>query len=177
MIPLISLLIIWIISAVISYKSDNWGDWDWGDFAFSILIGFLSVIAFALLFLLIGVCVVPSADSYSVHDTETYSIVATTDNFNVSGRTHYRTGYIDEKLQYTVMYKIDNGYAVMSFPAEETIIVTSDTETPRVEKIKYECPDWYSNWFFPVHGYYTRYILIVPNEVIPNDITIDLSGD
>lgn len=176
MIPLILLPIVWIISAIICYKVDNWGCWDWGDFAFSIFIGFLAAIIFAALCLLVGACVKPDSDSYSVNNTETYSIVATTDNFNVSGRTHYRSGYIDEKLQYTVMYKTDGGYTTMSFPAENTTIITSDTEAPRVEKIEYICPDWYSIWFIPAHGCYTRYKLIVPNEVIPNDITIDLSG-
>ena len=176
MIPLILIPVVWVIASIICYKAENWGDWDWCDLAFSIFMGFLVAIVFALLSLAVGACVKPSADFYSAQDTETYSIVATTDNFNVSGHTHYHSGYIDEKLQYTVMYKTDGGYTTMSFPAEDTIIITSDTEAPRVEKTEYECPDWYSVWFLPVHGMYTRYKLIVPSDVIPNDITIDLSG-
>ena len=176
MIPLILSPIIWIIAAIIYYKAESWGGWDWADFAFSVFIGFLVAVVFLGLSLAIGCCVIPSTDSYSVHDTETYSLVATTDNFNLSGKTHYCSGYVDEKLQYTVMYKTEAGYTTMSFPAKDTIIVTSDTETPRVEKTEYECPDWYSIWFLPIHGAYTRYKLIVPSDVIPNDITIDLTG-
>ena len=176
MIPLILLPIVWIIAAIICYKGENWGGWDWGDFWFSIFIGFLVAVVFAALSLLVGVCVKPNADSYSVQDTETYSIVATADNFNVSGHTHYRSGYINEKLQYTVMYKTDGGYTTMSFPAEDTIIITSDTEAPRVEEYTYYAPKWYAIWFLPIHGMYTRYKLIVPSDVIPNDITIDLTG-
>ena len=153
---------------------------EWGDFGEACFVGAASsLITFVGLLmvcdLVIGVII--STPENRVILTETRKeLVALKDNFAVEGRTGFLgSGYIDEELQYTYMYKDERGIAVDSIPAENSFVnFIGEDEEPYVRAVSY---GFKNNWLYVIGFpmYDTEYYIYIPEgTIITNYYNIDL---
>ena len=153
---------------------------EWGDFGEACFVGAASsLLTFVSLLLICDVVIgaILSTPQNKVILTETRKeLVALRDNFAVEGRMGFLgSGYIDEELQYTYMYKDERGIAVDSVPAENSFVnFIGEGEEPYVKTVDYGFKNkWLYVIGFPMYN--TEYfIYITEGTIITNYYNIDL---
>lgn len=164
-----------IIIGIIIYDLKEWGCLD-GETIMKCMFGILLGLTIALfVWLCVSVIIAPAT---SISSTETYEIVALTDNETLSGYAggsiFIMQGYIDEKLQYRYLYEIENkGLTFGSVDADKSFInYTSDT--PRLVIQHYDYDNAFMRWLF-LNCTEPDYIFYIPtNSQVINDYVIDL---
>lgn len=136
----------------------------------------LDFIAFVVLFGIVisGIGIKPV--SYDTKIIETKEIVAFNDDSQVNGNIGLFGGYIGEDMYYAFYYKVGDGYKADKVKADNTTIIESDSEIPRVDHV--EIKPIYKDNFDTFRAKNTsidkRYIIYVPVGTIIQEFNGDL---
>lgn len=143
-------------------------------------LGKLESLGWAALWSLIGAilaCVTGAIlGSFLPHEekmTGQLNIVALADATHTEGRFYLFGGSIESEPVYRYYYRSNGGYKMGWKPVGSSLIIESETETPRYDKIEeVRETDW---WGFE-STQETRYIFYVPPGTVTNDFNLDLEG-
>lgn len=168
---------IWIIIgvivcvAIIIYTFCN----SWNDLSDKILSSILTVLASALITLLVFLASSIITNCFAEIDYNIASdtkIIALKDNQNVNGSFYIMGGYVNENLYYYYATETDFGYKTEKVKAENAYIKYTDGET-HIEKYVGEFTSSIANLFgFPMCD--ERYIIYCPDGTVTNEFVVDL---
>lgn len=100
-------------------------------------------------------------------------IVALADATHMEGRFYLFGGSVDSEPVYRYYYRADGGYRMGWKSVHDSLIIETETGTPRYEKIEDRRE---TDWWGLGGAANTRYIFYVPPGTVTNDFSLDLEG-
>ena len=174
----ITTLIAGIVAFICEYRSYH-GYW-LSSFLMSILVMILGFILSTIIVIAVscGVTVMKDDSNYNTITTET-KLVALKDSMSTRGGRYIYSGYIDEELKYTYLYKVPNkGITSKQVEADNCYInYINENETPKLVKIHTTLKEGFLDFItFDWIVDNTEYSLYVPNGsiVAEGEYEIDL---
>lgn len=134
----------------------------------SVFWAFLGLLPALALAALVG-SILPHEEQNSGH----LEIVALADATHTEGQFYLFGGTIESEPVYRYYYRSDGGYKMGWKLVGDSLIVESETETPRYDKIE-EVRG--TDWWGISNTAETRYIFYVPPGTVTNTFDLDLEG-
>jgi hypothetical protein len=114
------------------------------------------------------------SNSYIEQKPETIEIVALQDSQNVTGRFYFRSGYIEEKLYYYMMYNSDKGQTTLKLQSDKSYITESNDVKPHVEIYRKAIENKFLIWYLGESVRDDYYKIYAPKGTIDKSFSIDL---
>lgn len=126
-----------LVGTVISFKvAKHWRyGLDWDDFAFGVVVSFGIGLVVCTLVAAIGPQFSQKPEMVSSH-----SLVALTNNSEISGSFFLASGRIGERDVYTYMYETEDGGRIMDEVNVASVALYETDEEPRIERVE-DCTD------------------------------------